>query len=86
MDFYVVIAAIWLVSVGLATAVGYSRGRTGDALTLGSLLGPVGLLLTFLLTAHPTPALAPVVLKLNDGNRAGPAESEAAAEILRRAA
>ena len=86
MDFFPVIATLWLASVGLATVVGYCRGRTGDALTLASLLGPIGLLLTFLLSAPPTPAPAPVVLKLNDANRAGLAESDATAEQFRRAA
>ena len=86
MDFFAVIAILWLVSAALAMVVGYYRGRTGDALTLGSLLGPVGFLLTFMLNAHPTLQPAPVVLKLNDANRGGHAESDASAEPLRRAA
>ena len=85
MDFFGVIAALWLASAGLATVVGYCRGRTGDALTLGSLLGPIGLLLTFLLSASDPRGGARLV-KLNDGNRAGRAESDGSGEMFRRAA
>ena len=86
MDFFGVVVATWLVSISLATVVGYCRGRTGDALTLGSLLGPIGVLLAFLLNVPPTHEAAPVVLKLNDASRAGPIESDASAETWRRAA
>jgi hypothetical protein len=85
MDFFGVIAVVWLFSAGFATVVGYCRGRTGDALTLGSLLGPIGLLLTFLFL-HPTYEAAPVVIKINEGNRAGRPESDAPGETFRRAA
>jgi hypothetical protein len=49
MDIYVVVAIVWLLSAGLAGGLGYLGGRGGDAMTLGALLGPVGLLLTLLL-------------------------------------
>jgi small-conductance mechanosensitive channel len=48
MDIYVLIAIVWLVSAGLAGGLGYLGGRTGDAMTLGALLGPVGFVLTLL--------------------------------------
>jgi hypothetical protein len=48
MDIFVVIAMVWLVSAGLAGGLGYLGGRSGDAITLGALLGPVGFLLTLL--------------------------------------
>ena len=85
MDFFGVIAAVWLLSAALATAVGYCRGRTGDALTLGSLLGPIGLLLTFLLL-HPNYEAAPVVVARNEGNRGARAEADAPGEAFRRVA
>ncbi len=46
MDFFGVVAMLWLFSAAAAALVGRFRGRGGDAMTLGVLLGPVGLLLT----------------------------------------
>ncbi|MGA2067462.1 MAG: hypothetical protein ABSG86_21000 [Thermoguttaceae bacterium] len=46
MDIFVVIAVVWLASAGLAGALGCLAGRGGDAVTLGTLLGPVGIVLT----------------------------------------
>jgi hypothetical protein len=46
MDSSVVIALVWLASAMLAAVVGYCRSRSvDDALTLGAVLGPVGLVL-----------------------------------------
>ena len=43
MDSFGAIAIVWLLSAATATLIGYLRGREGDAMTLGVLLGPLGL-------------------------------------------
>jgi hypothetical protein len=86
MDSVVGVALLWLVSVLLATFVGYLRDRSGDALTLGVLLGPVGLALTLLvLGRHRHRQEGPTVLKISDAPRRQ--QTAVQAEIpLRRAA
>jgi hypothetical protein len=49
MDRFVVIAFVWLASTAGATFLGYLRGRSNEALTLGVLLGPVGLMFSLVL-------------------------------------
>jgi hypothetical protein len=48
MDSFSGLALVWLVSAVIAAAFGYCCGRANDALTLGVLLGPIGLLLVIL--------------------------------------
>ena len=43
MDPFGAIAIVWLLSAAMATLIGYVRGRESDAITLGVLLGPLGL-------------------------------------------
>ena len=52
MDFLGVLTIVWLASTGLAAIVGYFRGCGDQAMTLGVLFGPIGLLLTLILLAQ----------------------------------
>lgn len=45
MDIFGSIGFVWLLSAILTLAVGWWHGRANDALTLGVLLGPLGLVL-----------------------------------------
>jgi len=49
MDSFDAIVFVWLASAALVTVIGYLRGRTEDAMTLGIFLGPLGLALAILL-------------------------------------
>ena len=69
MDFFSVVAMLWLVSAAAAALVGRLRGRGGDAMTLGVLLGPIGLLLTLFWIGRDVGAPPTVVLAVPDGRR-----------------
>jgi hypothetical protein len=49
MDSFDAIVFVWLASAAVVTVIGYLRGRTEDAMTLGIFLGPLGVVLAFLL-------------------------------------
>ncbi len=51
MDFFVVVAIVWLASTAVAGGLGYFGGRVGDSATLGALLGPLGIALAIMLLA-----------------------------------
>ena len=50
MDSIGIVALLWLASAAIAIFLGFLRGRAGDAVTLGGLLGPVGLVLVMFLS------------------------------------
>jgi hypothetical protein len=52
MDIFGLVAMVWLVSTVLASGLGFLRGRGDEGMTLGVLLGPVGVLLTLVLVAR----------------------------------
>jgi hypothetical protein len=52
MDFLDVLTIVWIASTGFAAIVGYFRGCGDQAMTLGVLFGPIGLLLTLILLAR----------------------------------
>ena len=56
MDFLDVLTIVWLASTGLAASIGYFRGCGDQAMTLGVLFGPIGLLLTLILLAQRSSA------------------------------
>jgi hypothetical protein len=85
MDIYVVVALIWLASAGLAGWVGFLGGRTGDALTLGTLLGPIGCLLAVGLVL-PAWRRDPDILPFPGPAVAGPGSEAISATRLRQAA
>ena len=66
MDCFVAIALLWLASTVTATFLGSLRGRASDAITLGVLLGPVGLVLVMFLTPAGGRQENAVVLKIGD--------------------
>jgi hypothetical protein len=86
MDGFAAVALVWLTSVVIATIVGSLRGRSGDAMTLGVLLGPLGLLLALMVFAHTQRQdESPIVLTIGDQQPRQQAESESGTP-LRRAA
>jgi hypothetical protein len=49
MDSFDAIVFVWAASAIVVTVIGYLRGRTEDAMTLGIFLGPLGVILAILL-------------------------------------
>ena len=82
MDIIDGIIALWFVSVVLAAGVGYWRGRMEDAVTLGTFLGPLGIVTVLMFLDRPQDALP--VVKMPEPQRAEMAAESPAA--LRRAA
>ena len=88
MDAFGVISLAWLASAVLATFVGYLHGRSGDGMSLGVLLGPLGLVLTIVLAGRLRRMEGAVVLKIDAAPRhdhTAP-ETENSETQLRRAA
>ena len=52
MNSFDAVVFLWLASAVLATAIGCFRGRAADAMNLGILLGPIGVLLVLALTSE----------------------------------
>jgi len=77
----------WLLSFGLATMVGFARGRTIESMNLGIFLGPLGLLLTLvLIPRHSAHAEEEVrILKFSDAKRQRPV-ARTSERQMRRAA
>ena len=77
----------WFLSSGLATIVGYARGRTIEAMNLGIFLGPIGLLLAMVLIPHHSPHVEEDVriLKFSDANRQRPAVHTSERQMRRAA-
>ncbi len=66
MDIFGVVAMVWLGCAAGAALVGRLYSRSGEAMTLGVLLGPVGLALTFLLAGREIGRQRAVVLSFRD--------------------
>ena len=66
MDRFAAFALVWLACAVLASLIGMLRGRGGDAMTLGVLLGPLGVVLTLMFIAYQRPQEAPHILKMSD--------------------
>ena len=85
MDSFGAIAIVWLLSAATATLIGYLRGREGDAMTLGVLLGPLGLAVVVVALGRNEPETAPGAVKIAEARR--PTREAAETETsLRRAA
>ena len=69
MDCFGAIALLWLATAVIATFLGFLRGRTSDAVTLGVLLGPVGLVLVMFLSRAGEQQEEAVLLKIGDAQR-----------------
>jgi hypothetical protein len=85
MDFFGVVAMLWLFSAAAAALVGRLRGRGGDAMTLGVLLGPVGLLLMLFWIGRNDGEPPTVVLAIHDAQRPPRAADEHPMEMGRAA-
>ncbi len=69
MDFFGVVAMVWLLSAGSAVLVGRFRGRASDAMTLGVLFGPLGLALTILLIGRMVGGEEAVTVPIRNAQR-----------------
>jgi hypothetical protein len=74
MDFFGVVAMVWLACAAGAALVGRFFSRSGEAMTLGVLFGPVGLILTLLLVGRALDHQRAVVLPFRDARRQPRAE------------
>ncbi len=74
MDFFGVVAMVWLASAAGAALVGRFYSRSGEAMTLGVFFGPVGLLMTLLLVGRAIDRQRAVVLPIRDSHRRPRAE------------
>jgi len=77
----------WLLSSGLATIIGYARGRTIEAMNLGIFLGPIGFLVALAVIPRRSGNASEEVriLKFSDAKRQRPA-ARTSERQLRRAA
>jgi hypothetical protein len=85
MDFFGVVAIVWLCCAAAATLAGRFRGRAGEAMTLGVFLGPAGLLLTLLWIGRTAGRVEPAMAPLRDAQRQPPAGEDSRIELGRAA-
>jgi hypothetical protein len=81
MDRFAIFALTWLACAVISTLIGMVRGRSADALTLGVLLGPLGVVLTIAFIGYRRTQEGPRILKISD---ATPTPRLAAREVESR--